>query len=703
MKGFGRWFLGLILGGCLLGAARPLVAAIEVDVSGIGWLRNARIANVIGEILSLEEEGRGPLSSFELEDALLILNGDLNGQGFLAPEIEVVLLAGSEVVAQFFWVAPEMPALPPLESVTRVEFRVEKGVRSYFEAVHFEGLEAIPEEEAARFFFPTNALFVGKGEKAYAPSILNRGLGALTAHFNGLGYLEAEVISERAEVDLETGAAEAWVRVREGPRYDWRKVNYELQGGGEAVPGVDLPVGGARSGVYTLAAQQDLAVNLRNRFLRAGYPDVRVTAERALTEEGENRVLADVRFRITPGPRVRLGEVTYVGLETTSRNFLTERSELEVGEWLDLLALDRARSRLGRLGIFDRIDVHFEPPEDPAERAVEFRVAEGLRREINLLLGYGSYEKVRAGAEMKFYNIFGRAHQAQIRLHQSLKTSAGRLTYSVPDLPWVLEQGQVRIQGMRREELSFTREEAVASVGIEHHFFKGEVRTTAQYSYQILRSIGLDSVEIIGDESARVGSITLGAAWDRRDRVIFPRNGFDLRGELELASPSLASEAYFQRFVWSTSFHRAFREDQIRFHFGLEQGILARWGADREELPFNKRFFPGGENSIRGYREGGASPRGPDGETLGSEVYLLGHAEVAFALTRSLGFVLFVDGLLQARELADFPGDTTLWSAGAGFRYETPLGPLRLEYGYNLTRREFDPAGTLHLSIGFPF
>ena len=138
-------------------------------------------------------------------------------------------------------------------------------------------------------------------------------------------------------------------------------------------------------------------------------------------------------------------------------------------------------------------------------------------------------------------------------------------------------------------------------------------------------------------------------------------------------------------------------------HLRLEQGALFNWNGDRDTMPFNRRFLPGGENTIRGYREGGASPRGPEREVLGAEVYSLSTVEWEQALTPSWSVVAFADALLESDDIRDYPGDAFLLSVGLGLRYSTPLGPFRLEYGRNIVRRNKDRSGTLHLSLGFPF
>src|SRR3989454_579483 len=84
------------------------------------------------------------------------------------------------------------------------------------------------------------------------------------------------------------------------------------------------------------------------------------------------------------------------------------------------------------------------------------------------------------------------------------------------------------------------------------------------------------------------------------------------------------------------------------------------------EFPFTKRFFPGGENSVRGYQQGEASPRDVNGNLLGAETYLLGNVELEQFLTPSLSLVGFVDGVGFAEHLRDYPANEAVYSAGGG-------------------------------------
>jgi outer membrane translocation and assembly module TamA len=132
-------------------------------------------------------------------------------------------------------------------------------------------------------------------------------------------------------------------------------------------------------------------------------------------------------------------------------------------------------------------------------------------------------------------------------------------------------------------------------------------------------------------------------------------------------------------------------------------GSAISFGDVAENLPFNRRYFPGGANSIRGYPEGEASPRNAQDKFVGAETYTLLTVEFEQALTRAWSVVFFSDSLGQSRRLDDFPWEEGLFSVGGGIRWRTIVGPVRAEYGYNLRRREGDPTGAFHFSIGYPF
>jgi outer membrane protein assembly factor BamA len=139
-------------------------------------------------------------------------------------------------------------------------------------------------------------------------------------------------------------------------------------------------------------------------------------------------------------------------------------------------------------------------------------------------------------------------------------------------------------------------------------------------------------------------------------------------------------------------------------HAALTHGVITTWGTSDRLLPVNKRFYPGGGSSIRGYREGEASPRGAAGRFIGAKSYALANLDLEQALAAKWSVIAFGDALATAAELSGYPlAGERLFAAGLGLRFQTLIGPLRAEYGRNLNPRPGDPGGTWQISVGAPF
>ena len=325
------------------------------------------------------------------------------------------------------------------------------------------------------------------------------------------------------------------------------------------------------------------------------------------------------------------------------------------------------------------------------------------RREANLLLGYGSYEQFRAGVELRQRNLFGRAHQSQLTLIQSVKSTRGDYTYTVPGLLGAELDGTVKLFGLRRRELAFLRQEYGGTVGVGRPLPWLGADGTAGYTFENLRSTENRLATRLLDRTAvTAASLDLGLTRDRRDNVLRPRQGYRLFLRTEVAAAALGSQVDYQRVEFGGAWHTAL--DRSRWlHLGLTHGVVTTFGSTDRDLPVNKRFYPGGENSIRGYADGEAAPRGPLATFLGAKTYTLLNLELEQAVTTNFSLIVFADTLVTAVRLARYPADGHLTTLGLGLRYQTLIGPVRVEYGRNLNPRPLDPSGTLQLSLGFPF
>lgn len=673
-------------------------APAELSIEGYGLLGNLRMKRTIQ---ALDEDGK-PRTYFPasyLEDAALIVLSRVAQDGFLKATIAADLerVDGSGL-AHVFSDEAFLPLPRPLR-VRRAVFRIDKGNRYFFEDISFSGLTRIPESEAVAFFRLTGLIYSAKKDRLYTPAILQQGLFSLAETLRRLGYREATATVSELSVNDETGGVSVVIAVEEGPRTLVESVEWEFDTDADTPPLADAPVPGPEQ-PYSDLWLQDVGLDLRHQLYDLGYAGLGFSWRiEPLTGEGEERRVRAIG-EVDAGRVIFLNEVRFEGLERTRLGTVERRTGLVAGMPLNPLDLEDARQRLRRLGVFESI--HYRQVlVDDLRRDVVFDLEEGKRIDVRLLLGYGSYEQLRGGIEMENFNLFGRAHRSRLKLVHSMKATNADYTYTVPEVFGERIDGSLRLFGLRREEISFTRLETGISAGLRRFIEPIDTDLALSYNFEFL---GTEDSLLGPDETPAdvlAATIRLDANHDRRDNPLAPRSGYRLYAETETSSSLIGANVDYQRLSFAASWHQRV-VDGLWFHLGVKHGLAFAFG-NNGALPVNKRFFPGGENSVRGYTEGEAAPRDADGVVVGAESVIVLNLELEQAISSQISLVGFLDSAFTAATIEEYPADEGLFSVGLGLRYNTVIGPVRLEYGHNLNPREFDPDGTLHFSIGFPF
>jgi outer membrane protein insertion porin family len=136
-------------------------------------------------------------------------------------------------------------------------------------------------------------------------------------------------------------------------------------------------------------------------------------------------------------------------------------------------------------------------------------------------------------------------------------------------------------------------------------------------------------------------------------------------------------------------------------------------GRSGHEIPLFERFFPGGINSVRGYRARSLGPREPvfdpennvvDTTPVGGSTQLINNNELIFPIVEQLGLrgVIFFDIGNAFRHDEGIPLNELRYAAGWGVRWLSPIGPLRIEIGYPLDKRKGDRNNVFQFSFGAP-
>ena len=193
--------------------------------------------------------------------------------------------------------------------------------------------------------------------------------------------------------------------------------------------------------------------------------------------------------------------------------------------------------------------------------------------------------------------------------------------------------------------------------------------------------------------------------FDTRDDPLEPKRGVFLGADLQLSLDALGGVSYLRSFLQATRVSRL-RSDLV-FVLSGRVGLAKTFAELDPLLPLPERFFAGGDYGPRGFPVDGVGPKvvASDGTfyPTGGNALLLGGAEMRFNLSRSFQVASFVDTgnvYLEARsvDLAELR-----WSTGLGVRYRTPVGPIRLDWGYVLDPQPGESRSHFHLTIGHAF
>lgn len=668
----------------------------KLVIRGLGLLQDRKLKRVILQAFPDNRHDQ-PFDANFVEDSFVILRNQLVSDGYQDAIIYAHLTTTDGEPINIEWDGKKDLTVPRPLSVQEARFDAVRRQLFYYNEFAIEGLTAMPIDQATGFFFKTEMLLRLKTNRRFSRRQLNDSIDNLRQELVNLGYRDAKVSVADLQENVATGAVDVVVQVDQGKLYRVNKVNVVVKddSGGAITQSYTT----ATNAIWSPAWQQDFSTALRNAQYSKGHPDARVQIQPTTHETNSTgTVTQNLEATVNPGPEVKLGDVRFEGQQKSRLSWLQKKGRVE-GPLLDRLKVDAARERLSRQGVFDFVGIRYEPDTGP-ERDVVFDLNEGKRIDFSLLAGYGSYDQFFGGAELDQYNLWGIGHSAQLRGMISVKTENVVYTYSIPEFLFPDLNAFANVDGLLRKELTFERQEIKTAVGLRKSFPKSGLQVGIRYSYQFLKT--QDSPDpTLNNDFARVSAIILDGQLERRDNPLAPRKGYRIYGNVEVADPALASDADYEMLQFGASGHLPLLRGLV-LHSSIQHGVIFSPNP-ATDLPFSKRFLPGGENSVRGYQRGGASPYNSMGQQIGAETFLQWNVELEQFLTERWSIVAFLDGAGVSPTLDNYPFDEVLWSVGGGLRWNTIIGPVRVEYGYNLNRRTFDPEGTLHIAIGFPF
>jgi len=420
-----------------------------------------------------------------------------------------------------------------------------------------------------------------------------------------------------------------------------------------------------------------------------GYCDIKVESEYRVEDE---RVF--VTHTVAEGTKQFVGQIEILGLRHTDTSVVVRQLNMAHGDVFRYARILDSQRRLYRLGIFMAIRTQVENSKIPEHKDIRFLLTEREWMAVNLRAGYGTRDLLRCGFGITHYNMFGRAWQGSLEGKVSFVEQ--RVSTNVTFPRTILLPGKLGFGFFfkRLEEIGYETQSLGGN--IVTRFDLGFSELSAKYEVERISTYYTD-----GDSTQRdlLHGIIVGWLRDKRDDPFYTTRGNYVNANFEVSGILFPSDVDYVRPTAQIRFYRSFAS--VVFGVAFKAGMVKPF-RPTIEVPVYKRFYCGGSSSVRGYGERAIGPVDENDNPLGGRFLGEFSTEVRFPLYRMLGGVVFIDGGNIWQEYEEIPQGLR-WGVGAGVRLRTPLGSVRLDYGFKLDRREDESKGSLHFAIGEAF
>lgn len=611
-----------------------------------------------------------PPSPSRAADAAFVLERLLHLQGYAQAKVEGII------------------------SQDRIVLVVQEGPRQYFGHIAIDGLEG-KDRKICKQLFLSNAkkrLILQTKRVPFLEEDVEAGMQAIIQEWQSRGFWQMK-IADPIRRKREKGDVDFRLIVTRGERHSLARI--EAQGllyredfmrrilqRYEGLPATTANINEIRRKVIAF-------------YRKRGYTDAIVT----LTGEARDGKF-HTQVKVELGQRYQLRRWQVLGLEKTLPSRVEARLVGTEGDFFDANRADRMVRELLNTGAFSSIQLETQQIAGTNQIDATLQMREGEARSFGSYGGIETFEGAIVGASYTDRNLFGSLLQLQAGMEWSQR---GVLFDTRVTDPFFLDtdvRTGYRYFAVNRDLDVYQKLESGLSVD-----FTWPVNATDTILLFFASSYVNISNETVTPSS--LGATTYNhnrgrLTWtrDQRNNAVNPSAGWfwQAAGELgavigTLSTPYIATEGQVSHYI----------PVDERHHLGLSLRGGAITSATGVTLPIDLRYFLGGPSTVRSFPQRELGPRDNQGQPFGGEAWWVANSEYVHQITGPLKAVAFADIGTLSEKAANLGLSSIDVAIGLGARLDLPIGPVRVEYGYNLTQDPGEPSGALFFAIGIVF
>jgi outer membrane protein insertion porin family len=587
----------------------------------------------------------------------------------------------------------------PTEETVDVRFQIEEREKISVEKISFEGNTSFDDDDLEDIIETGtwNWLSWLTESGVLKMDVLQQDAGRLASYYHNHGFIEAKI--GEPQVEEKDDALYITFPIHEGPRY--RVGTVDIEG--------DLIEDKAKL-MSMLAIRQESFLNrqtlredtlkLTDLYAESGYAFAEI---RPQTNKAGSGKRVDIVFKVDKGSLVYFNRVEIQGNTRTRDNVIRRDLTVKEGGVFDSRAIRTSTQKLQRLGFFEEVTVTPQPTMNEEQMNVMVDIKEKSTGQFSIGAGYSSSESIMFMGEISENNLMGTGNRLSLSANLSGVTTRFNLSYTNPRFLDSHVSAGVDLFNWRREYDDYTKDSIGGGVRFGNPFIE---KWYIYYGYSLdsteLSDVAENASQTIRDSmNIKITSaVHARLIRDTRNKQFVPdegsKNSFSVRhaggilgGDAEFTKVEGSSSWYFP-IIWKSVFH-------------IKGSIGEAFASDDKKLPVYERYYLGGMNSIRGFPSADISPVDPvTNEKIGGDKMWYANIALQFPLVEDAGLhgEIFTDlgNVYAVEDNWDF--SDYKHTVGVGFLWMSPMGPIRLAWGFNVDQQPGEDSSNWDFTMG---
>ena len=584
-----------------------------------------------------------------------------------------------------------------------VAFTIQENKRIYIKDIRFSGNQKMSSWRL-RMVMETKergvlSWFTDRG--VLKDDVMNTDIEKITAFYHDRGYMSAKVSSPA--IDRQDDGFIIDIVIDEGQRFKVESIGIS----GELLENNDEILKKLALKPNHYFSREDLRKDIdtiTTAYMDQGFAQTQIDPR--ITQNQENATTAIV-FEASQGPKMRIEGISITGNTKTMDKVIRRQMKLVEGDQFSSTKLQRSNLNLRKLDYFEEVEIVPEPGSDPESMKLRIKVKEKPTGAISIGGGYSSDDGVFAVGEIIQRNLFGRGQYLGFKAYLGGKNTQYRVSFVEPYFLDTQYFAGIDVYNWYREYTDFTKDAVGTKLKIGHPFGEWS-RWTLYYGIEdaLVKDVADDASLLIKDQEGRqiLSTVSGKVERDSTDHPFIPTSGSINEFTIEYSTPYLASDSDYVKFIANSGWYYPLFWKFIGYA-RVKAGYIEELDSEHP-IPIFERFFLGGMNSLRGWGWGEVGPKDPaTGDVIGGTSFGLMNLELQFPLIEKIAMlgVVFYDTGNAFDDGESFDVSSFRSDVGLGIRWNSPLGPLRIEYGHKLDPDDDESSGKWQFSMGAMF